>query len=143
MVSLGAIGRYGESFSSSGNDISADGSVIVGSSTAPTGFVAFRWTQAGGMVALASLPGETRSVANAVSADGTVTVGTSSAGFTDSAVRWTSAGAQSIADWLAAAGADIDQRIGRNGVLSLSAHKTVGNAGGNPFSVSASLHFGF
>ena len=40
-------------------------------------------------------------------------------------------------------GADIDQRIGRNGVLSLSAHKTVGNAGGNPFSVSASLHFGF
>jgi len=106
MVSLGAIGRYGESFSSSGNDISADGSVIVGSSTAPTGFVAFRWTQAGGMVALASLPGETRSVANAVSADGTVTVGTSSAGFTDSAVRWTSAGAQSIADWLAAAGAN-------------------------------------
>ena len=101
MVSLGAIGRYGESFSSSGNDISADGSVIVGSSTAPTGFVAFRWIQAGGMVALASLPGETRSVANAVSADGTVTVGTSSAGFTDSAVRWTSAGAQSIADWLA------------------------------------------
>lgn len=40
-------------------------------------------------------------------------------------------------------GADIDQRIGRNGVLSLSAHKAVGNAGGNPFSVSASLHFGF
>lgn len=40
-------------------------------------------------------------------------------------------------------GADIDQRIGRNGVLSLSAHKTVGNAGGNPFSASASLHFGF
>lgn len=37
----------------------------------------------------------------------------------------------------------IDQRIGRTGVLSLSAHKTVGNAQGNPFSISASLHFGF
>lgn len=40
-------------------------------------------------------------------------------------------------------GADIDQRIGRSAVLSLSAHKAVGNAGGNPFSVSASFHFGF
>ena len=37
--------------------VSADGSVVVGTSVSASGFEAFRWTQAGGMVGLGFLPG--------------------------------------------------------------------------------------
>ena len=40
-------------------------------------------------------------------------------------------------------GADLDYRIGSAGVVSLSANQMLGNADGNPFSVSAGLHFKF
>ncbi len=56
-------------------DVSADGSVIVGWSTRPTGEEAFR-VAAGNFQALGDLPGGLfRSNANAVSADGSVVVG--------------------------------------------------------------------
>jgi len=68
-------------------DISADGSVIVGSSRSDAGVdhwgggpveEAFRWTEAGGMVGLGDLPGGGfRSSASATSADGSVIVGMS------------------------------------------------------------------
>ena len=51
--------------------VSDDGSVVVGRSS---GFVAQRWTPAGGVVNL-PVPGPGSSVANAVSGDGTVAVG--------------------------------------------------------------------
>jgi probable HAF family extracellular repeat protein len=61
--------------------VSADGSTIVGMSNSETGFQAFRWTGAGGMVGLGAFdnPGGLQSSqAMAVSADGSVIVGASS-----------------------------------------------------------------
>jgi len=63
--------------SSEGTDVSADGSVVVGSSN--HGFdtrEAFRWTSADGMSSIGALPsGRARARAYGVSADGTVIVG--------------------------------------------------------------------
>ena len=62
-------------------DVSGDGSVVVGYGFIPpgnsptTGFRAFRWTSAGGMENLGTLPGGTYSAGRAVSADGSVIVG--------------------------------------------------------------------
>ncbi len=56
--------------------ISADGSVVVGTSHSNTGREAFRWTADGGMVGLGELPGpEFQTMATGVSADGSVIVG--------------------------------------------------------------------
>jgi uncharacterized membrane protein len=57
--------------------VSADGSVVVGRSGGGGLFGAFRWTRAGGMQALGTLPGLTSSWASGVSADGSVVVGRS------------------------------------------------------------------
>jgi probable HAF family extracellular repeat protein len=55
--------------------------------------VAFRWTQAGGMVGLGDLPGGVFfSAANGVSADGAVVVGRGSSSNGNEAFRWTQAG---------------------------------------------------
>jgi probable HAF family extracellular repeat protein len=61
-------------FSSVANDISADGSVVVGHSGSSAGLHAFRWTSAAGMVDLGvpPLPGADTSSAAAISADGAV-----------------------------------------------------------------------
>jgi hypothetical protein len=56
--------------------ISADGTVIVGTGLGMTAW-AFRWTQAGGAIALGPLPGDNASIPSALSADGRVAVGTS------------------------------------------------------------------
>jgi len=91
----------GGAFASSAADVSADGSVVVGVASVPGdagGFanMAFRWTAAGGMVALGDLAGGlTVSFANAVSDDGSVVVGVGSnaSGFLNNeAFRWTAAG---------------------------------------------------
>ena len=55
--------------------MSANGSVVVGISDSASGFEAFRWTKAGGMVGLGFLPGDVESDAFGVSADGSVIVG--------------------------------------------------------------------
>jgi hypothetical protein len=59
-------------------DVSGDGSVVVGRSTIePIGFVAFRWTEATGMVALPPVSNGTPfRLAEGVSGDGNVIVGT-------------------------------------------------------------------
>jgi probable HAF family extracellular repeat protein len=76
--------------------VSADGSVIVGYSSSPSGFAeAFRWTAADGMMGLGDLPGGTFwSMALGVSTDGSVVVGlgqsAASAGIdAREAFRWT------------------------------------------------------
>jgi probable HAF family extracellular repeat protein len=73
MVSLGNL--PGQSYSYA-RDVSADGSIIVGSSGSST-YQAYRWTQTGGMIGLGYLPGASESYAYGMSADGSVIVGES------------------------------------------------------------------
>ncbi|MFM6373314.1 MAG: hypothetical protein ACKPH1_05120 [Microcystis panniformis] len=77
-ASFQGLGGLPGSFSSSANGVSADGSVVVGSSNIGNGNEAFRWTQATGMVGLGNLSGWNSSSASGVSADGSVVVGTAS-----------------------------------------------------------------
>jgi probable HAF family extracellular repeat protein len=79
MIGLGDLPGEG-AFQSTANSISADGSVVVGVSQRVVGgvsqFRAFRWTAAGGMVAIGELPGgDVFAVATDVSADGNKIVG--------------------------------------------------------------------
>jgi probable HAF family extracellular repeat protein len=98
MQDLGTLPGYDRSFA---NAVSADGSVVVGEAV----YVvydeyyyfyfssAFRWTAAGGMQRLGTLPGGGRSAASGVSADGTVVVGTAeNAEEQWRAFRWTASG---------------------------------------------------
>jgi probable HAF family extracellular repeat protein len=81
MIGLGKL--PGATYSSAGA-VSADGSVVVGSSGTENTAQAFRWTAEGGMVGLG--PAEnTYSFATGVSADGSVVVGAAD----DQAFRWT------------------------------------------------------
>lgn len=76
--------------------VSADGSVVVGYSTAShTNGVyeeAFRWTKEGGMVRMGALTTTTQSFASGISADGSVIVGMSFQGNDAEAFRWNSLG---------------------------------------------------
>ncbi len=93
-ASFQGLGGLPGSFSSSATGVSADGSVVVGSSTRTPMWTteAFRWTQATGMVGLGDLPGGSfYSDANGVSADGSVVVGISNIGNGNEAFRWTQA----------------------------------------------------
>lgn len=67
------------------NDVSADGSVVIGSVGLGTSTQAFRWTAASGFVGLGAVPPSTTSIARSVSADGNVIVGLSNG----EAFRWT------------------------------------------------------
>lgn len=74
----GAIGLGdlpGGLFRSSANDISGDGTVVVGNAQTESGIEAFRWTKGTGLVGLGQLPGYEYSYANSISADGRVIVG--------------------------------------------------------------------
>jgi uncharacterized membrane protein len=76
MVPLGDL--PGGEFYSEAYDVSADGSVVVGTSIVPgpLGFRAFRWTEETGMLALPPVPGVANfEVAYGVSGDGNVIVG--------------------------------------------------------------------
>jgi probable HAF family extracellular repeat protein len=97
-------------FSSEAAGVSADGSIVVGSST--IGFnntagpidEAYRWTAATGMVGLGTLPGATTSHAAALTPDGSVIVG-GSGNQLDAPFIWTSsAGMVSLADLLTSHG---------------------------------------
>jgi probable HAF family extracellular repeat protein len=97
---LGALMPPGPSFASWGSGISADGSVVVGSSySAPQQLQAFRWTASGGMAGIPYLtpaPGMTPyATGEAVSADGRVLIGearSAQSGNGVEAFRWTAAG---------------------------------------------------
>ncbi|MCG8403688.1 MAG: hypothetical protein MI923_00690 [Phycisphaerales bacterium] len=91
VVSLGDL--PGGTFNSDASAVSADGSVIVGSSRSGSfeSGEAFRWTESTGMVGLGALPGGTRSSAAAVSADGQVIAGQvrlDNVGFSSEAFVW-------------------------------------------------------
>jgi probable HAF family extracellular repeat protein len=79
-------------FDSRANAVSADGSVVVGTSSSTSGSQTFRWTAGGGMVGLGVLPGDAFSEPGGVSADGSVVVGYSGTvfpTFQTRAFRWT------------------------------------------------------
>jgi probable HAF family extracellular repeat protein len=94
----------GGTFNSSATSVSADGLVVVGSSSSASGGEAFRWTQGGGMVGLGDLAGGPfGSSATGLSADGSVVVGSSAVETASShgeppfrtyyrAFRWTQSG---------------------------------------------------
>jgi len=80
--------------SSTANAVSADGTVVVGSSMSPAGISrAFRWTAQQNMLGLGFLPGGSQATAAAVSANGSVVIGygdSSGAPQSASAIfRWT------------------------------------------------------
>ena len=75
--------------------VSADGSVVVGYAGSPTGREAFRWSAAGGLVALTNSPSLSPAEAWGVSADGSVIVGRSNEVSPGSAFRWTATGGMS------------------------------------------------
>jgi len=81
----------GGSFSE-GSGVSADGTVVVGTSDSAGGFRAFRWTVTDGMMGLGFLPGHEFSEGNGISADGSTVVGTSFNGLDSEPFRWTQAG---------------------------------------------------
>jgi probable HAF family extracellular repeat protein len=107
MVGLGDL--PGGSTSSVAYAVSADGSVVVGSSESASGTEAFLWTSGGGMVGLGDLPGGGfSSIAWDASADGSVVVGRSDTAsvYGSEAFLWTSAGGmQNLYDVLLAGGA--------------------------------------
>jgi probable HAF family extracellular repeat protein len=73
-------------------DVSADGSVVVGNGCGAWGNGVFRWTSAGGMVAVGDLPGgPVYSWHGSVSDDGNVVVGASWSESGIEAFRWTAA----------------------------------------------------
>jgi len=75
------------------NDVSADGSVVVGASSSFAGSEGFIWKAATGMVGIGDLPGGFfGSSAEGVSADGTVVVGYGTGPAGGEAIRWTQAG---------------------------------------------------
>src|SRR5256885_1705488 len=80
----------GGTFESYAFRVSDDGKVVIGTSKSTSGYQAFRWTAATGMVGLGDLPGGSfYSEGFGVSADGSVVVGVSSGTAGDQAFRWT------------------------------------------------------
>ncbi|MFY0677828.1 MAG: autotransporter domain-containing protein [Neptuniibacter sp.] len=92
-------------------DVSADGSIVVGTADTPTETHAFKWASGTGLVDLGVLSaGDNNSGASAISRDGKVIVGTSGNVDTEiyKAFRWTNAtGMQSIVDWLESTGVEV------------------------------------
>ena len=105
MVGLGVL--PGGDSRAAADDVSADGSVIVGDSVSALGFEAFRWTSEGGMVGLGDLPGGMfESHAWDVSSDGSVIVGNGTTTLGPEAFVWTAAGGmQNLREKLIAGGA--------------------------------------
>jgi len=90
VVSLGTIPPAAAGRTSVANDISGDGTVVVGSSGVAAGrYHAFRWTSAGGMQDLGLVPGTTDSFGDATNSDGTIIVGQAESGAGSVAFLWT------------------------------------------------------
>ena len=77
----------GGNFYSEAHGVSADTSAVVGTSHSASGYQAFRWTEAGGMVGLGGLAPGASSHGYGLSADGSVVVGDASEAF-----HWTQGG---------------------------------------------------
>lgn len=92
------LGRLMPEDSSIAHDISADGSIIVGSSGVDSeSRTALRWTAAGGLQALEQFAGEIgSSEALGITADGATIVGWSVRDGREVAVRWTDAGIEDL-----------------------------------------------
>ena len=100
-LGLTGIGRLGGEGLSVASSVNTDGTIVVGSAGPDAQSTdAFRWTEAGGMVALERFPSQTlASSALGISADGSTIVGwTSLLGQNQLAVRWTGAGIESLGD---------------------------------------------
>lgn len=83
---------FGSNFSE-GTSISADGNVVAGRGFNSDGTYAFRWTSAGGLTTIGTLPGASGAEAYGINGDGSVLVGASyTPDFIDTAFRWTAAG---------------------------------------------------
>jgi probable HAF family extracellular repeat protein len=83
----------GGPFFSVARAVSADGSVVVGTSQSSNGFEAFRWTATKGMLGLGDLPGGGfQSEASGISSDGGVIVGSGRSAAGSEAFYWTESG---------------------------------------------------
>ncbi|MFH1613934.1 MAG: PEP-CTERM sorting domain-containing protein [Planctomycetota bacterium] len=92
-VSFQGLGHLRENSNSYGDDLSSDGSVVVGCSALTSEYEAFLWTSSGGMQGLGDLAGGPfYSKALDVSGDGTVIVGESKTDYGVEAFKWTSSG---------------------------------------------------
>ncbi|HEY3244808.1 MAG TPA: PEP-CTERM sorting domain-containing protein, partial [Phycisphaerae bacterium] len=120
-------GFFGYSPASHATAVSADGSVVVGSSTSPDDYQAFRWTAAGGVEYLGFLA-YFYSEATGVSPDGSVVVGGSSYDSVDwgpEAFRWT------VADGMQPLGFLPGQNQSRAEGVSVNGSVIVGTSWGN------------
>lgn len=113
--------------------VSADGLVVVGSSSGANGGEAFLWTGATGMVGLGDLPGGPfQSKATAVSGDGSVVVGSGNSADGEEAFRWTSAtGMVALGDFPGGSFSSEAKGLSRNGAIVVG--RATGSRGGEAF----------
>lgn len=107
---ISAIGILpGGSAAAEARAISNDGTVAVGFSQSATGWEAFRWTPAGGIVGLGDLPSGTfESLAYGMTPDGATAVGYGTSSIGKEAVTWDATGLlQRVADVLTNAGVSV------------------------------------
>lgn len=97
--------------------VSADGSVVVGSSVSATGVTAFAWTQGGGMAALPMLAGGTGATAYAVSANGEVAVGVSDSASGQQACVWSNGQVSGLGDLAGGAFESLARDVSDDGLV--------------------------
>ena len=135
MVNLGFLVGNQPSLGTGASAVSADGSVIAGSSRGE----AFRWTQATGMVGIGDLPGGLfESNAYGISADGSVVVGQGNTDVGDKgeAFRWTQAtGMVGLGDLPGGATYGFAQGVSGDGLVVVGASASEFTTGiyGEPF----------
>lgn len=108
--------------SSEASDVSANGQVIVGTSSDSIETEAFRWTSSGGMVGLGFLPGTDYSGASGISADGQVVVGVSGS----EAFRWTPSGGMVGLGFLPGANSSQAEDVSANGQVVVGGSGIIG-----------------
>ncbi len=116
---LSILPRLPDALLSNAEEVSADGSVVVGRSGSASGTEAFRWTSGGGMVGLGDLTGGGfNSRAYDVSGDGTVVVGVSNFASGSEAFRWTSGGGMvGLGDLAGGSFSSIAQAVSADGAV--------------------------
>jgi probable HAF family extracellular repeat protein len=116
-------------------DVSADGSVVVGTAN-PAGNLnghAFRWSQSTGMQDLGVLPGADDSVANAVSSNGSVIVGFSQINSAARPFRWTPEGGMQNLGLLPGGTYAVATGVSGNGSIVVGYADRSGNGAARPF----------